>query len=897
MDKKYYLDFTFGRVEILEPIGYDGSNTILKQSDNRYARDVMYGSDKVKLKFQNEYGEPCGPYILDNGTIVKHLGSGFNLLLEENRNFGSESDVKFIVSDGTDEFSMSLNFSDAETDDYSFIELSLIQEDTLAVYKRQEKKPIDLFSDKNLEGNTITPVQTLKVLFKAKPITQVSEWKDNGTTVLGASFSRNNFGSSTNTDRFGANNANVVLNYGIENTLSFLSPRYALNTFGFPTGGNSFTYLEATDTLTNLQIKITDLVAYTSQLKNDFFSNIVTSGSGYARLVLKYGDDITGSSLTTIILYEKTFGFVNNTPSEYLPNEINAFIPILNQGEKVYIYLEPFTTATFNQYNQSGSLAEYQVTAIMEKMNVEITATSTGVNSVTNAVRYIDAIKQVNKSIGTLPVLASHFDVGGKWYDNVIFNGKLIRQITNEPFLLSLENLRKNISGEFNSDYQVSNDNFFIGHESDFYKNEDLGGFLTLPDTEFKKPKNDRFLINEFSFIYENYEKDKDEKNTLDAIHTEFKTSVPQKKSENTREIKCNFARDPYYGETIRRRNTLSSTTAYDSDDKVIMYDIIELAPGSRGNINFVLKYEIITPNTLKILSNNNFRWDLLGFKVNDNIIIDSSGFNANLFKVIEITQNIVTLQFLNFLPSSSSTGETRLVIDYPITDVAYTIRTNEGLTYAENLLNSDNFGNLRYSIKRNILNNYSEYLATSLLFTSSKEILKTEFKANGEATTRFVDEIEETREDENFTVDLSKKILTQNLIETTVYCDFSTAKNLLDDIQNKKGFIRVIDNNERVLKGYVKEFDRNDKFNELNLLLEEKFESDFLVITYDGTNFTINGTVYETERRYNIYNDKIQFFDKNNLILCNRTLFNKVQYNGVVYSSIDELVTALENG
>lgn len=887
MDKKYYLDFTFGRVEILEPIGYDGSNTMLKQKDNRYARDVMYGSDKVKLKFQNEYGEPCDPYILDNGVIVKHLGSGFNLLLEENRNFGSESDVKFVVSDGIEEFSMALNFADAETDDFSFIELSLIQEDTLAVYKRQEKKPIDLFSDKDLEGNTITPVQTLKVLFKAKPVTQVSEWGQSRTKFA--------TGSPTNMVALGAgfryfNPCQNVLNYGIEDTLSNFD-----TTFGATTIAEKARFVRASSSLTNLK-----LVVDSSIIQHHRFNDVADpldqpSRSTFSIRIARSADGINLTQQQSVYSNTIQQNFAVNTP---VPSLIEIDVNFdLNQGEYFIIWFQTIVTvrAISIDYNNT-SISSFLT---FNKCNFELKATSTGVNSVTNAVRYIDAIKQINKSIGTLPTVAPKFELGGEWYNNVLFNGKLIRQITDEPFTISLEDLRKNLSGEFNSDYQVSNDEFFVGHESEFYTNEDLGGFLTLPDTDFGKPKNDRFLINEFNFLYENYEKDKDEKNTLDAIHTEFKTSVPQKKSENTREVKCNFARDPYYGETIRRRNTLSSTTAYDSDDKVIMYDIVELAPGSRGNINFVLTWEkSASGQTYKLIANQNFRWDLLGFKVGDTVLITEGGFTNIAYPVQEITPSILTLFYTG---SFAGTGESRTIVNYPLTDVAYTIRTNEGLSYAENLLNSDNFGNLRYSIKRNILNNYSEYLASTLLFTSSKEILKTEFKANGEATTQFTGEDLPITEQEDFTVDLSKKILTQNLIETTVYCDFSTAKNLLDNIQNQKGFIRVIDNNERVLKGYVKEFDRNDKSNELNLLLEEKFESDFLVITFDGTNFVLNKTGYETEtvteRRYNIYNDKIQFFDKNNLILCNRTHYSKVQYNGIVYDSAIELVTALENG
>jgi len=82
-------------------------------------------------------------------------------------------------------------------------------------------------------------------------------------------------------------------------------------------------------------------------------------------------------------------------------------------------------------------------------------------------------------------------------------------------------------------------------------------------------------------------------------------------------------------------------------------------------------------------------------------------------------------------------------------------------------------------------------------------------------------------------------------------------------------------------------------------LTLEERNESDFLDIVFSGGIFTINEVGYSTktftEKRYNIFNDFIQFFDENNVFLCNRTKYNQVRLNGVVYDSADELATAID--
>ena len=63
------------------------------------------------------------------------------------------------------------------------------------------------------------------------------------------------------------------------------------------------------------------------------------------------------------------------------------------------------------------------------------------------------------------------------------------------------------------------------------------------------------------------------------------------------------------------------------------------------------------------------------------------------------MTPSLLTLSY----GGGDASGEEVFTINYPLTGVQYTIRTNEGLTYSENLLNPNVYGNLRYSIKRNI--------------------------------------------------------------------------------------------------------------------------------------------------------------------------------------------------
>ena len=272
-------------------------------------------------------------------------------------------------------------------------------------------------------------------------------------------------------------------------------------------------------------------------------------------------------------------------------------------------------------------------------------------------------------------------------------------------------------------------------------------------------------------------------------------------------------------------------------------------------------------------------------------------------YVVLAIEGSILTLNW----SGGTSNGEQSITINYPLTNVGFVNRTDQELIFSENLQNSDNFSNLRYSIKRNI-KHWFPYLATAGKFTPTKSIKNTYFKANGECTTQFVGEPLPIKENENVLIaDITnEKILSQNIIKTTVTASFDKIKKLLDDMQVVNldntigGFVRVQDNEGRVLKGYIQKATYLWKYEELSLELEERNESDFLTITYSGEILTINEVGYEVktsiEKRFNIFNNTIQFFDENNVYLCNRTNFSIVSFNGIVYNSADELAIAIQS-
>lgn len=846
---KHYLVIDSEEIEILEPINFDASSFIVEQDKKKYGRDVYKGNEEISLYFGDEIGEPLEiERVLNNGMILRHKNSGLGLLLNANNNYGTEAIVFWKLQFGTESILFELDFGTAKTDNLTYIELKVIQNTEQAKIKRREKIKIDAFATKDLDDNVITPITTQKLFMKAKPITQISEWGDETQKDIQWIFTDND-------DYFSP--FIQVKNYGINDTLSFISYHTSVI--------RDLSLIKASNLLTNIRVEI----------KLDYRILFLLNTSPFTLKIGKVNEDNTNFEL----LYSEVLDKTENIDISY------TLDTIINGSVEIGRYLTVFIDA--------GRISNIRI----YENNIKITTTSTAISSVIDSVRYIDLIKQNYKAIGAKPLIAPKFDIGGQFYNNFCFNGKLIRQLQ-DPFYLELNDTLESLE-EFCADSQINESNNFIGQYNDFYPNIDLGGFLINPDKEFSIEKNERYLINKFTFGYKNYQKDNTEKdNTLDAIHTDSEWYVPNNKSENEKKVDLPFSRDHFLAEYLRRRVT-NNTTADVDDDTIFIFDVIELAPNSREEFTAVLKFQKSdADNTFKLLANENFSWDLLGFQLGNQIFVNSIPYNA-----IEITPSLLTLSY----GGGDASGEEVFTINYPLTGVQYTIRTNEGLTYSENLLNPNVYGNLRYSIKRNI-KYWNNYLATAGKFIPTKEISNSYFKANGNAITKFAGETENIKENESIIISeiTDNKILSQNIINTTVTASFERVKELLEKLQTINtdnsigGFIRVQDQNGRILKGYIQKLENTWKYEELTLELEEKNESDFLNIVFSGGIFTINEVGYSTktftESRYNIFNDFIQFFDENNINLCNRTKYDKIRLNGIIYNSSDELAIAIDS-
>jgi len=436
-DFRLYLNFKnddTGRVEIIEPVGFDGASFVLLQEKSRYGRDVSYGNEEVSLTFYD------GVYSFGDLTM------GFDHILRYFKKFGFESEIEFIISkSGLDFVTGILDIQFAKTDLLTYIDCKVIQQTNKAIINRRKDVKVDVFSNKDCDLNAITPVATSNILLKAKPVRGTSKWEV-----------PEEFGIALVADTWHYYNpAQMVIKDGISSTLtSFLSVESG-NDDGTNVLANNFNILKADEDLSDVAVNITNFKYIFDHIAGAADRSVLT------QFILSWGYtpvDPIGS--------HQFFSFFTTDTDYVNENDFTYTIPFVPRDARVFLYFKTSTAANFS--NQI---------VLIPRMNVEVIATSTAIDSVIKGVRYIDLIKQNIKSISKLPVNSSRFDIGGEFYDQFAFNGKLIRQIKDKPFYVQFKDLMSGLQ-EVNSDFQIDDAEVFINKYDDFYPNKDLGGFL-----------------------------------------------------------------------------------------------------------------------------------------------------------------------------------------------------------------------------------------------------------------------------------------------------------------------------------------------------------------------------------------------------------------------------------
>jgi len=160
-------------ISIDEPINFATVDFQLNQKEKAYGRDVSFNGGETQFEF------------------VKYRNHYLDKLIEYNKLYGFESIIELIITTTTSPPTVigDLDFATAITDDLEYFKCKVIQQSSKQIVKRRKAVKVDLLSDKDIDGNTITALTPANMVMIAKPVTENSRWKSDATGYVVASSS------------------------------------------------------------------------------------------------------------------------------------------------------------------------------------------------------------------------------------------------------------------------------------------------------------------------------------------------------------------------------------------------------------------------------------------------------------------------------------------------------------------------------------------------------------------------------------------------------------------------------------------------------------------------------------------------------------------------------------
>lgn len=753
---------------------------------------------------------------------------------------GFEADIVLgVITQKGGLYESELHFVDGGTDEITYIECRTIVKGSQQIIKTRRETKVDMFSSLDIDGNYIEPLQPVNLLLKAKPTVQISRWEKPNTedvqtfsALIPRSF----------------NPAQNLVRSEIEDSFTFFqTPVFATQA----QAREAFLILRAVNTLKNVVITLKNV-------------KMIMQDNGTLGLFL-YNN-------TTLIKLKELSG-ASSFQGDMIYN-----IPQLNRGDELSLF-----------FIVNGS-------SIVNLDYIEITSESTSYNSIVPTFRLIDVMRQVVKSISGQSVFSKRYDFAGELYDNVFFNGNLMRFESDKPFYVSLQDIEDFIWGEHKGDSEIQEDgSVFFGIEKDFYTNIECGFFDSTQFDNMSKNTNQKYALNEFKFKYGKYQslKENTEPNSDSTIHGESIWTFFNKRAPNKLEVNINTVRDAILIDAQQRLATrVSEDTATQEDDTIFVLDVIETTDDYSFTETTNLQHTFTSPY-LTLRSNGEVNFLVLGIKPLTTFIIETPNVNAGTFLVESVNTTELVLSGGSWSSVNDGVKLTKYTYEIKKETIPLTNRTNEGFTAISNLISPERYSNLRYSIKRNILNYWNSTLATVNLFWKDKLLRNTYYKNNGKANTTYAGLT--VIESDPFTP--TDPIVSPFKYEslTFVNVDFDDYIELRNRIKKDRGYIRAINKKNRVIKVYPEKVTYVNSEKRLEITGEEKFQKAYLTISNENGIILVNDEMKLIRLDYAIEENEVFLYDKERFRLYNGVFWDKVSVNGANAETIEELISWLD--
>lgn len=855
---KFYLEFLSdgtGKVAIDEPIGFASLIWVLKQKDKGHGRDVSFNDGESEMKFV--------------WTRNHHIEKIFFY----DQRYGFESKVRFYVEiDGVQTILGDLDFATRKTDGLEYFSCKVIQDSKLLIINRRKEVKVDMFSNLDLDGEVMDALVSTNILVKAKAVSQESKWEQT-SEYRGTLQTKDNRYYSINPC------ANLITTE-IENSLNFFN--IESNTI------NDFILITAKDNLANINIELKDcsgsIGAYAS-----------SGGDGYVNFSLNVRSGVVNKSSDTMnkqVLITKNInvphGFVRSPVTDFLFNQsFNVKIDSLNRGESIIISYDLFL-----RESSSNPFGNMKCDTSLNIKNISITAESKSYNSITKAFRLYDVMQQLVKSSSGLGIKAPYFQPRGSFYDLFLVNGNLLRSITDKPFTISLDDISKSIT-MMNADYEV-NDEVFFGIEKEFYTAEEIWFFDKVQFSGMNISYNPEHTINKINYKFKNYQalKENEQPNSSDTVHGETEMLLGNKMVENKKEVEVAWIMDSFLIDEARKKSIeITTGTSYQNDTDIFALDCIKNEVDLPFTEASELNHEWNTSLQRLILrSDQTLNFTIIGIFEGSEFEIKAPDMNTGFYTVSKVSSQELQLTrhyIGSGVTSSNSDGARFTTYTYtiPKAQIPYITRTKEDIITDE-IKSPETFANLRYSIKRNIVNYYNDYLATCNLYHKDKAITTTSYYHNGKA----IISNNGLTTTENQDVKPTKPILSPLMYNDMVFSNFYFDEFLLfqTKIRSKRGYFRTIGNDGNPIKAFVKDLKYDPLKKELTIIAKGKYEPILMTIVTQNKLITINNETTLHLIDVEVKDDKLYVYDSNRQLLYKPVFYNMVSINGATTESLN---------
>lgn len=677
-----------GEYVINKPNGWNQVDSVVSMDEEHFYVDSFIIGESNKMSF----GQIDNPIAFDIlRKVYREQGGDGQVVFKW---IAKKNNVEYDLL--KDNFEINFNkYSDTFDKTMQKIDLEIIKSEHQNKLLNRVEITVDLFDEKDLDDNSISPVETFDIGYKKGDKTLSNFYTYDisqnryGNTVARWKFS---FFSFKRSEDYGfGNNTNEYASWNTPNSSLFVR-----NYQG--------DFVSTNITIPNIKVEISNLQIYT----------------------FKTGDIPANTSLYALI--KNGVNFIRDV--KLADSAVNGIITIDNQIFNVG-NLNPNENLTFEI--RTNEDVNFGLFPVKDNTSIEITTNLESPLVKTKGVRLISALNQLVKNYTSsgLNVISNFIGLGGVYYNTSISTGIYLRGLPtvylNQKIKTSFKSVFEDGSAKLMAlGFDILNNNVVIEDINYFfkdYKSYDLSQGIYI-QSDFKVENDKDVVFNSMNFGSKKYSTNV--RDDIKNFTTKAEFSTPIKSVKNKFDKETELIIDEFKIQELIEDKTTSTN---DNDDDLVLIDMVNLTDYWDTGVFENTVHSIDGGNLMLNCTTTPF--DTTMIEVGSLVEI-TEGLNAGQWTVISID--------LSKMKLSKTSGIQEGVNDTPIRYRIATLtknRTNDGFTDTQNIRNFETSTNIRHNPKYHMAR-WFPWFGSGLRKKLNSELIKvTDYKNNSDAQMR----------------------------------------------------------------------------------------------------------------------------------------------------------------